>query len=229
MKMASKIRSIDDLDSIKKLAKINDEFSEFSEDIYNILLESGAILKGHFLLLSGRHSDYYLRFNNLCKFSENVSFIANTLLSQVNFDFDAVISPDTAGIILAHEVAGLRKIKRITASTDEKKMPTDLINHLDLSAGDKVLIVNDMTTTTEGLRKLISLVKKKDAIPVGVVLFATRAESIKPQISQLKSEIPLISMIDLQVQDYEYADSSSCKLCKNIEEYGEPIESWELN
>lgn len=221
---------IRDVETIKSLAHVNPEFRDYENEIYKIIASTGALLKGHFVLLSGKHSDYFMRFNNICKHSDNVVFIAKAIVSKIDFEFDAIISPDTAGILLAHEVAKITNRTRITASTDEKNMPTDLINFIDLKEGAKVLVVNDMTTTTDGLRKLIALVKKYKATPIGIALFATRGKNEKPEIDSLANEVGrLIAMVDLDVASHEYLGSSECKICVDSNYLDKPVESWKLN
>lgn len=229
--MKTPVTPIIDVESIKQIVHVRPPFQKHEARILNDILSSRALLNGHFSLLSEMHSDVFMRFNNFARSSENLEFIAELLVEEVKSkgDYDAVLSPDTAGVLLAYEVAKRLKAERIIASTDKNNMPTDIINFVDLKPGSKVLIVNDLTTTADGLKKLIQLVKKYGAIPIGIALFAVRDEKEKPEILELSKHCPITAIVDLKVKNHEFKSKDTCPICIASKNADIPNESWMLN
>src|SRR5690625_5607365 len=75
-------------------------------DAMDVLIESGAVRKGHFLLTSGRHSDTEVEKFRLLERPE----LAGPLLKQLADNFtdagvDVVLSPAVGGVIVGYEIA----------------------------------------------------------------------------------------------------------------------------
>ena len=144
-----------------------------AEEIFH---ESGAILKGHFLLTSGLHSPIYwekfrvLQFPNyteqLCR------MIANHFHKQ---EIQVVAGPTTGGIILAFEVArqlGVRGIFAEKTDTQERAFRRGF----NIDAGERVLIVDDIITTGDSIRQVLEAVTKKGGIAIGIGAMVDRSE-----------------------------------------------------
>ena len=67
-----------------------------------------ALLEGHFLLSSGRHSAYYLQCARLLMNPERAGRIALALTQkmprELRNEIEAVISPAMGGLIIGHEM-----------------------------------------------------------------------------------------------------------------------------
>ncbi|RLD16177.1 MAG: orotate phosphoribosyltransferase, partial [Caldiserica bacterium] len=65
-----------------------------------------AIKKGHFLLASGYHSEYYFQGYELLKYPRIASKLGKEISKMWNKDdIDVVVSLAVGGIVLGHEVA----------------------------------------------------------------------------------------------------------------------------
>jgi len=197
------------------------EFEDFGSELVDILVESECILEGHFELLSGKHSQYFLRFSKIARYVHLYKPIAKRLTRAIrerNIEFDALLSPDTAGSALSYGIQEECKethIQLFTSKTDIRKRPTDEINFVDAAPGTRVIIVNDMTTTGVGIEKLLRLAVSKECIINGVVLFANQ-DSSKTNIQQVISsvvpyEVPLILMCEVNFPGIW--DKDECPLC----------------
>src|SRR3546814_9651215 len=67
-----------------------------------------ALLQGHFLLSSGRHSEYYLQCARVLMDTERAGRLAAALAAKLPRDLrqtiDIVVSPAMGGVIVGHEM-----------------------------------------------------------------------------------------------------------------------------
>ena len=75
------------------------------QEVKALLLETGAILEGHFLLTSGLHSPMYVEKFQVLQYPRHTAALCAALAERfANDDVQVVIGPVTGGILLAHEV-----------------------------------------------------------------------------------------------------------------------------
>ena len=78
-------------------------------DVVEILKKSDALLEGHFLLSSGKHSNRYVQCAKVLRFPEYAEQVLSTVVEQIkDLAMHLVVVPATCGVILSHEV-GRRK------------------------------------------------------------------------------------------------------------------------
>src|SRR5215218_7423276 len=76
------------------------------EEVERLLRESGALLEGHFLLTSGRHSARYIEKFRLLEQPRVTSRLCGELARRFEQRrVECVVGPVTGGIILAFETA----------------------------------------------------------------------------------------------------------------------------
>lgn len=84
-----------------------------------ILRKTGALLEGHFLLSSGKHSSKYIQ---CAKLFENPDFgdqIGEMIAEKVkHYNPDVIIGPAIGGVILSYVVARALKVKAIFAERE---------------------------------------------------------------------------------------------------------------
>lgn len=156
-------------------------------DLGQLLESSGAILKGHFLLTSGRHSAVYFEkfrvleqpevLSALCKeiadhFRQSKIQNPKSAIDESNFDF--VAGPTTGGIIIAFEVARQMGIQAVYVESEDgvKK----LRRGKTLPVGARVLVVDDVLTTGRSVFEVLEVIKQVGAVPAGVAVLIDRAE-----------------------------------------------------
>mgnify|MGYP001286549139 CR=1 FL=1 len=152
---------------------MEDEFVSGAEEIFQ---KSGAILEGHFLLASGRHSAvYWEKFRVLQSpaYTERLCrMIANHFLGQ---EIQVVVGPTTGGIILAFEVARQLGVCGIFA---EREGTTERAfrRGFSVDSGERVLVVDDILTTGKSVREVMATVSKQGGIVVGIGVLVDRSE-----------------------------------------------------
>ena len=76
------------------------------EELLERMIQSGALLEGHFKLSSGLHSGNYLQCALLLSHPQNAAFVGEELAKIIkDFRPDVVVSPAMRGLIVGHEVA----------------------------------------------------------------------------------------------------------------------------
>ena len=163
------------------------------EDRFNQLIQStGALQDGHFELASGLHGS---RFFRCIKLLENPQF-SNPV--------DVVLGANEAGSILSFEVA--KRLDANVAIARQKNHHYHLIDGFSVTPRQRVLIVDDITTTGGTAKQLIKIVRDAGADPVGVGLIATKG------LFQVDLDCPVKVLITLDGMDAIAPDE--CPLCQ---------------
>jgi orotate phosphoribosyltransferase len=74
-------------------------------NVEQLFLENGALLKGHFLLSSGLHSDRYLQCALVLAQPGAAEKLGYELATKSRLKPDLVLSPAMGGLMIGHEVA----------------------------------------------------------------------------------------------------------------------------
>jgi orotate phosphoribosyltransferase len=121
---------------------------------------SHALLEGHFLLSSGRHSAYYLQCARVLMDPERAGRLAIALAQKLPRDLrtqvDKVVSPAMGGIIIGHEMGRALGAEAIFVERPEGVF--ELRRGFTIEQGEKVLLVEDVVTTGLSSREAIKAV-----------------------------------------------------------------------
>lgn len=144
-------------------------------DLGVVLEKSGAILKGHFVLTSGRHSDtYFEKFRVLEQPEVLVALCTEIATNFQGHGFEFVAGPTTGGIIIAFEVARQMGLPAVYIETENGEKT--LRRGKTLPAGAKVLIVDDVLTTGRSLFESRDAIHKAGGAPAGYGVLINRAQ-----------------------------------------------------
>ncbi|NMA69498.1 MAG: orotate phosphoribosyltransferase [Desulfitobacterium sp.] len=186
------------------------------EEVLDIFKESGALLEGHFLLTSGKHSNQYMQCAKVLQYPHHAARLGEALaLAFQDQDIDLVIGPATGGIIVAHEVGRALGTKAIFAEREQGEMT--LRRGFQLEPGQKVLVVEDVITTGGSVKEVIDLVKAHGAEPIGVGVLVNRSGG------RAEFPVPFASLLQIEVEAYE---AETCPLCQ---EGSQPIKPGSRN
>lgn len=143
-------------------------------DLGELLESSGAVLHGHFLLTSGRHSDIYFEKFRILEQPEVLSALCAEIAGQYRGQgIDFVAGPTTGGIIIAFEVARQLGLPAVYVETENGKKT--LRRGKTLPAGARVLIVDDVLTTGTSLFETKMAIEEAGATPIGFAVLIDRA------------------------------------------------------
>lgn len=172
---------------------------------FQLLAETtGALQTGHFRLASGFHSRRFFRCIKLFQKPAEAQFLFDALAARFSGDVDSVLGANEAGSILAFEVA--KRLGKNVAIARQKNHGYHLIEGFTFHPGERVLIVDDVTTTGGTAKQLIEIVKSAQAEPVGVGLIATKG------IFEVDLFCPVEVLISLQNMDA--ISPEACPLCQ---------------
>lgn len=138
--------------------------------------KSGAVLDGHFILTSGRHSPVYWEKFKVMQYPQYVQQLCGMIADHYRRQpIDLVAGPTTAGIILAFEVARQLGVRAIYAEKADNKTFA-FKRGAAISPGDKVLVVDDIFTTGGSVKEVIASVKERHGSVVGIGVLVDRSE-----------------------------------------------------
>lgn len=120
-----------------------------------------ALLQGHFLLSSGRHSEYYLQCARVLMDSERAGRLAIALAAKLPRDLkqtiDLVVSPAMGGVIIGHEMG--RTLGKPAIFVERPTGSFELRRGFAIPAGAKILMVEDVVTTGLSSREAMDAVR----------------------------------------------------------------------
>ncbi len=174
------------------------------DEIMQVFKDTGALLQGHFLLTSGKHSAQYMQCAQVLQYPEKAAALGKELGAKFEgSDIDTVIAPAVGGIIVAHEVGRALDVKAIF--TERLNGEMTLRRGFGLSPGEKVLVVEDVITTGGSVKEVIRVVKEAGAIPVGVGVLVDRSGGMADF-----EGLPIHSLIQMNIEVFE---PETCPLC----------------
>ena len=147
-----------------------------TEEVMKKFEQAGAIQKGHFKLTSGVHSDTYIQCAQVMQHPEFMHNLCSELGKKFRGDdIDVIVGPAIGGIIMAHVMARVLGpwVRAIFTERENGKMT--LRRSFEIKEGEKVLVVEDVTTTGSSVREVMDIVKSRQGKVVGVGVLIDRS------------------------------------------------------
>jgi len=174
------------------------------KQILEIFNQTKAILKGHFVLTSGRHSDTYMQCAKLFVYPDKAEQICAALcnkLKEINIDY--VVSPAVGGIIMGYQVAKLLNKPNLFFERQDGKMT--LRRGFELPQGSNVLVVEDVVTTGGSVKEVITQVESMGGKVAAVASIVDRSGG------NVNFGKKFVSLLSMEIISYSEQD---CPLCK---------------
>jgi orotate phosphoribosyltransferase len=129
--------------------------------------KTGALMRGHFRLTSGLHSDIYLQSALVLQHPEHAAALGSALAVPFRADgVQTVLAPAIGGILVAHEVARALGVRALFTEREGGAMR--LRRGFTLAAGERCLVVEDVITTGGSTREVVACVEEHGGTVVGV-------------------------------------------------------------
>jgi len=142
--------------------------------VIDMFEETGAMLTGHFLLTSGRHSDRYFQCALVLQHPAYCEALCRELAARFSGDrVETVIGPAMGGVVISYEVARILKARSIFTERENGKMT--LRRGFSVSPGERVLVVEDVITTGGSVREVIEYARERGAEVVGAGVLVDRS------------------------------------------------------
>lgn len=171
-------------------------------DVIEILKECDALLEGHFLLSSGKHSNRYVQCAKVLRYPDQAAKVLNLVVDKIkDLDIDLVVGPAMGGVVVSYELG--RQLGKEAVFTERKDNVMELRRGFEVKPGAKIIIAEDVVTTGKSTKETKKVLEELGGEVIGVACIANRT---KDDIG-----MPIYSAIDLDIQVYE---SDACPLCE---------------
>lgn len=144
------------------------------EEIIEIFELTGALLNGHFVLTSGRHSPTYFQCAKVLQYPKYLNLFSIMISDKFrSMKPDVVISPAIGGIVLGTAVGTELDVRTIFAERKKEKMVVR--RGFEIKPNEKVLIVEDVITTGGSVSEVMDLVEKTGGNLIGAGVLVDRS------------------------------------------------------
>lgn len=177
-----------------------------TEEVMEKFEQAGAIQKGHFKLTSGVHSDTYIQCAQVMQYPGFMHNLCSELGKKFRGDdIDVIVGPAIGGIIMAHVMARVLGpwVRAIFTERENGKMT--LRRSFEIKEGEKVLVVEDVTTTGSSVREVIDIVNSRQGKVVGVGVLIDRSGG------EVDFGIKTEKLLTIDIKTYL---PEECPLCK---------------
>ncbi|MDR1587826.1 MAG: orotate phosphoribosyltransferase [Treponema sp.] len=182
------------------------------KDALELLRESGAMLEGHFLLSSGRHSDKYFQCARLFQYPDRAAAVLAPLAERIraamasgSLVVDAVVGPAIGGIVAAYELGRQLGLPAFFTERDDSGAMS-LRRGFEVRPGEKILICEDVITTGKSSGESA---KALEALGAKVSAVACVVDRRAPGSGDLAW--PLYASCKVAAANW---DPTDCELCK---------------
>ena len=182
-------------------------------EILDVLEQKGAVLRGHFQLSSGRHSDLFVQKFRVLEHPRLAQRFGESLAELFADDFDVVAAPAVGAVVLGFTTALAGDARSIFAERAEGKLA--FRRGFSVEPHEKVLVVEDVVTTGGSAREVVDLVKSSGGTLVGVGALLDRSSHSSAEAAAALGT-PLRALVRLEADSWE---PSECPLCAK----GEPV------
>jgi orotate phosphoribosyltransferase len=136
-----------------------------TEDVLAEFKEAGALLEGHFILSSGLRSPVFLQkalvFRDAARTERLCKALAEGLKAAGHGPFTAIVSPAMGGIIPGYETSRHMQLPFMFVERENGEFA--LRRGFELTAADRVLVIEDIVTTGLSSRECITAIEKSGA------------------------------------------------------------------
>lgn len=189
------------------------DFDEnYRSDFIEFMIESDVLRFGDFVTKSGRPTPYFIN-TGLYRTGEQIKrlgrFYAHAVLTEIGTDFDVLFGPAYKGIPLAVSTASaLSEMGHHVGYCFNRKERKDhgeggiMVGH-PLTDGDRVLIIEDITTAGTAIRETVPLLRAEADISLaGLVVSVDRCERGPDDRSALQAlreefDMPTFAIVDV--------------------------------
>lgn len=174
------------------------------KEVLEIYERTGGLLRGHFLLSSGLHSDIYLQSALVLQHPTHAEALCRDLAKPFKGDgVQVVLAPAIGGILVAHEVGRALGARSLFGEREDGVMR--LRRGFGLEHGERCLVVEDVITTGGSTREVIKVVEDAKGTLVGVGALIDRSGGTAT------FPVKKAALATLTVPTYKPED---CPLCK---------------
>ncbi|MGH6658806.1 MAG: orotate phosphoribosyltransferase [Sphingomicrobium sp.] len=159
---------------------------------------SDALLEGHFILSSGRHSPIFLQKMRVFQHPERTERLCRALADAIRARFgavDLIVSPAMGGIIPGYETARALGCPAVFVEREDGEFR--LRRGFRIPTGARVVMVEDIVTTGLSSRECLAAIRKHPAELLGAACLIDRSNG------RADVGVPLVALVRMDVPDYD--------------------------
>ena len=171
--------------------------SDYKKEFIDFMLECNVLRFGDFVTKSGRNTPFFINTGNYCTgrhLKKLGEYYAIAIKENLGLDFDVLFGPAYKGIPLScvTSVAIFEKYGKEIAYCSNRKEIKDhgdkgILLGSPLKDGDRVVIIEDVTTAGTSIRESVPIIKAQGDIDIaGLVVSVDRMEKGTGELSALK-------------------------------------------
>ncbi len=162
--------------------------------------DAGAILKGHFVLSSGLHSDTYMQCARALMEPSRAERLCRALADKIkkNIDInkiDLVLAPAMGGVIVGFETA--KHLNKPSMFCERVEGKFELRRGFTIEKGQRVLVIEDVVTTGKSSKETFDLITS-----FGAEVFAEAALINRSGEENPLAPVPLITLEQLEIRTF---------------------------
>ncbi|HTG45044.1 MAG TPA: orotate phosphoribosyltransferase [Verrucomicrobiae bacterium] len=156
---------------------------------------TGALLDGHFILRSGRHSRQYFQCALALQEMPIVERFGAALAARVRtLTIQTVIAPAMGGLVIGQEVARQLKCRFIFVEKEEGKLV--LRRGFKIAPGERLLVVEDVVTQGGRAKETLEIVRLHRGEAAGVAMLVDRSNGT------VQLGVPTFSLIQMNIETF---------------------------
>lgn len=173
-----------------------------NEELLQEFIAAQAILKGHFILSSGLHSDTYMQcarvLMNPKRAEKLCSALAKKITEKLGNDFaDIVVAPAMGGVVVGYEMGRQLGLETIFCERVDGKFT--LRRGFEIKKGARVLVVEDVVTTGKSSLETYDCIKENGGIIVAQCSLVDRSN----KEAHKTLGVPFIPLIEVDVKVFD--------------------------
>jgi len=168
------------------------------DEILHEFRQCDALLEGHFILSSGRHSMQYLQCARLLMQPARAARMAEALVANIpqniRRSIDIIVSPAMGGVIIGHEVGRALGLDALFLERPDGTF--ELRRGFRLEPGQTVLMMEDIVTPGLSSREAIQAIRNAggDVIAAGALVDRSNGAA--------QFDIPFFPLVAMSVPSY---------------------------
>ena len=169
-----------------------------------ILKSCDALLEGHFLLSSGRHSSAYCQMAYLQQYPDKCAEAMKSVADQLRgMEIDVIVGPAMGGIVYAYELARQLGKRAIFTERVDNVMT---LKRFAIQPGERCLIAEDVVTTGISSLETKRVIEEAGGVCLGIACVVDRTKADAPSPIDI-----LASAVKLDLPNYL---PEECPICR---------------
>ncbi len=175
------------------------ELPKSSDETIELLKGYGAVEQGHFILASGKHSNFYVKKGKLVQHPWELQRMIEQRVDAMRElgQIDVVLSPAMGGVPVGQQVGLAVHARTIYAERNADTNELELKRGFEIKPGERLLLVEDVITTGGTLLELTDFIASQGGEVAGVFVIVNRSGKEKV------GDYPVVSCMEIQFPVYE--------------------------